>query len=398
MDKKGNVSGVVERRADVEMAKAVVRVYALDQKAINANNKSVASGIYEDITVYVYPATYASTDIIQFTNLGKETNKKLGKANKYAAQTLYTNTSDSAHTMKVTAAAYNKVETRYEKSLAQKVTYTTSNAKVATVSADGVVTAVGNGKAVISAVPAYGFTSPKATVQVTVKTKPEAITVANDALMVSVGKTVKAGASISKTVSSKKLVYATSDATIATVTAKGVIKGIKEGVATITVSSKDYPNVFKNITVEVVVPVNEIKVTDENGLINKNKVTLYTYDSDKFTTEAPNSITFKATATGKNGAVPTYANNLSGDFDKYAGAYISNWTEDNTITVNTALDKVGTGKLSIQANDGSKKKTTLSVTVKRLVDEISVANAYVKYDETLGKNIQVLNVVNGELT
>ncbi|MBQ2285007.1 MAG: Ig-like domain-containing protein, partial [Clostridia bacterium] len=405
VDKKGNVTGVDEKRADVEMAKAVVRVYATDQKVINSANKAVTTGVYEDVLVYVYPKTYASKDIIQFTNLGKETNKKLGKTNTYKAQTLYTNATDTAHTLKVDAAAYKKDGSNYVKTDLQKVTYTTSNAKVATVSADGVVTAVGNGKAVISAVPAYGFATPKATVQVIVKTKPEVINVPADVLAVAEGKTVKLNASIAKNASYKKLTYTVEEGSefVKLNAKKGTVKGLAEGIAKIKVSTVadekgEYPVISRMVTVQVSTPVNAITLTDAADKALPKTITLYAYDKANFTTEAPSEYTLKATVTGKKNADDTYKipSNKNVDFvpSKASVADVSKMSE-NMATV--YANGKGTAAVTVVAQDGSNKKATAKVNVVQLVDEINVVNAYESWLEGTEKYL-FLNVVKGQTT
>ncbi len=403
VDGKGNATGIAEKRAGVEMARAKVLVYALDQKAVKEDGKKVTSGVYNEITVYVYPATYEKNDIIQFTNLKlKKANAKLGKSNTYAPQTLYTNTSDAAHTLKVVAAAYKKADDKYVK-CNQKVTYTTSNAKVATVSADGVVTAVGNGKATISAVPAYGFTAPKATVQVTVKTKPDAISVTADELSVAVGKSVKIKASVAKTASYKKLAYEVIEGkdVVATVNKSGSVKGIAEGTAKVkvsTIATEEFPSVSRIVTVKVANLVDKVTLTDMSGNAVPKSVTIYDYNKYSLATSAPQSYTFKANVTGKNGLTPTDSSVYTGS-SKWAVAGVDNYGDSISVYANGK----GSAKITVTAEDGSKKKASLNVKVISLVDEINVTNAYTSdwvENEATGiwEEVLTLNVVKGQKT
>ncbi len=136
-------------------------------------------------------------------------------------------------------------------SKAAKVKFTTSNKKIATVTAKGVVKAKKAGKVTITAKAG----SKKAVCKITVKKvskKIKKITVKKSKVTVYVGKTSKISATVTpKKVTIKKLAYKTSNKKVATVTAKGVIKGVKAGTAKITVAAVDGSN--KKATVAVTV-------------------------------------------------------------------------------------------------------------------------------------------------
>ncbi len=116
------------------------------------------------------------------------------------------------------------------------ITYKTSNKKVATVSAKGVVKGIKAGKATIT-VTCNGVSK---TYKVTVK--KQTLTLAKTSGTVKVKKTVtiKATASPSGTIT-----YKTSNKKVATVSAKGVVKGIKKGKATITVTCNGVKKTYK---------------------------------------------------------------------------------------------------------------------------------------------------------
>ena len=136
-------------------------------------------------------------------------------------------------------------------SKAAKVKFTTSNKKIATVTAKGVVKAKKAGKVTITAKAG----SKKAVCKITVKKvskKIKKITVKKSKVTVYVGKTSKISTTVTpKKVTIKKLAYKTSNKKVATVTAKGVIKGVKAGTAKITVAAVDGSN--KKATVAVTV-------------------------------------------------------------------------------------------------------------------------------------------------
>lgn len=87
----------------------------------------------------------------------------------------------------------------------------------------------------------------KATCKVTV---PASITLKNTKATIKVGKTTKLAIK-SKTLKTDKVSqYSTSDKKIATVSKKGVVKGIKAGTATITVKMKSGANATCKVTVK----------------------------------------------------------------------------------------------------------------------------------------------------
>ena len=111
---------------------------------------------------------------------------------------------------------------------AAKVTFTSSNPKVAAVNkTTGKVTAKAKGSAVITA----KCGDVKVTCKVTVKNPT--LTLSKTSVSVKVGKTIKITA---KAAPSGKVTYKSGNKKIATVSSKGTIKGIKKGTAKITVT------------------------------------------------------------------------------------------------------------------------------------------------------------------
>lgn len=136
-------------------------------------------------------------------------------------------------------------------SKAAKVKFTTSNKKIATVTAKGVVKAKKAGKVTITAKAG----SKKAVCKVTVKKvskKVKKVTVKKSKVTVYVGKTSKISATVTPAKATiKKVKYTTSNEKVATVTAKGVIKGVKAGTAKITVAAVDGSKKKTTVTVTV---------------------------------------------------------------------------------------------------------------------------------------------------
>ena len=115
----------------------------------------------------------------------------------------------------------------------QKVTYTSSNKKVVTVTKRGVITAKKAGTAKIT----IKSGSKKAVVTVTVpKTKTTGITVTKE-VTVKKGKTYSLKAKVAPKNSDEKITYTSANKKVATVSKTGKIKGVKKGTTTITVKS-----------------------------------------------------------------------------------------------------------------------------------------------------------------
>ncbi len=132
-----------------------------------------------------------------------------------------------------------------------KLSYATSDAKVATVSATGVVTPVGKGTATITITAAQTTNHAKATKKITVTVVPaaQAVTAANKTAYV--GKTVALGAKAS---GGGKLTYKSSGTAVATVSASGVVTGKKAGTTKVTVTAaatNRYAKATKTVTVTV---------------------------------------------------------------------------------------------------------------------------------------------------
>ncbi|MBR1629182.1 MAG: Ig domain-containing protein [Lachnospiraceae bacterium] len=121
------------------------------------------------------------------------------------------------------------------------VWWESSNNKVATVSQKGVVSGVKAGTTTITVGTRDG--QKKATCKVTVTNpvvKVKSVKLNKKTASIKAGKTVTLKATITPSnATTKTVTWKTSNKKIATVTSKGVVKGIKTGTATITVTTKD---------------------------------------------------------------------------------------------------------------------------------------------------------------
>lgn len=130
-------------------------------------------------------------------------------------------------------------------SATDSITWTSSNEKVATVNANGKVTAVAAGKATITAKAANG---KKVTCKVTVKNP--AVTLTTKKATVKVGSTVAITVKSLYPVKDTVKSFKTSNKKVATVTKAGVVKGVKAGKATITVTTKSGATATFTVTVK----------------------------------------------------------------------------------------------------------------------------------------------------
>ena len=147
----------------------------------------------------------------------------------------------------------------------KKVTYKTSNKKVATVSSKGYIKGVKAGKAKITVISKKNK-KKKAVVKVVVKkaaVKKLKLNTGNFNLAVGSKKSLKATITPKKNVS-KKVVWKTSNKKVATVTSKGVVKGVGEGTATITCKATDGSGKKASVKVTVGAGIASVSVDNRN--------------------------------------------------------------------------------------------------------------------------------------
>lgn len=216
----------------------------------------------------------------------------------------------------------------------KKITWTSSNKKVATVTSSGKIKAVKAGTAVITAKTSNG---KKASVKIKVTTADVKVT----KVKVSGSKTLVKGKKISLksevtpvTATNQKLTWKSSNTKIATVNSKGVVTGKKAGKVTITATAKDGSK--KKASIKITVKENVKKVV----ISGAKKV------------KAGKKITLKAKVT------PSTASNKK-----------VTWKSSNTKIATVNSKGVVTGKkagkvtITATAKDGSGKKASIKITV-----------------------------------
>lgn len=224
------------------------------------------------------------------------------------------------------------------------VKWESTNEKVAVVDEYGVVTGVGRGQATIRATAADG-SGQRASVNVTVKQQPESITLSGLSGNIRVGGGVTLKATVlPNTTSDKAVVWSTSDASVATVSANGYVKGVRAGSCTITCQSKTFPEVYAQIDVTVYAPVTSI-----------------TFNEKKPSVAVGRSIALSWTVK------PQDATDSSVSFSTNKPDVVS--VSDEGIV--TGL-KRGECYVYATANDGSGKKATIRVTVTQPVTGVTM--------------------------
>ncbi len=134
----------------------------------------------------------------------------------------------------------------------QSVTFTSSNPEVAAVSSSGKVTGISAGSAVITAAIKNGKTA-SVTMNVVItgssSVEVEGITLNKKNASILQGKTLTLTSAVKPAKADKSIVWTTSDASVATVSSKGKVTGIKGGTAVITATAVNGKSASCTVTV-----------------------------------------------------------------------------------------------------------------------------------------------------
>jgi uncharacterized protein YjdB len=218
----------------------------------------------------------------------------------------------------------------------KKVTWKTKDAKIATVDATGSVTAISEGKTNIIVTTVDNGKTDSCVVTVTSKSIPvTGISVTPATANVEVNKTVQITATVAPAnATNKKVTWKSSNETVATVDANGLVTGKAAGTATVTVTTEDGGKTATcAITVAAAsVPVTGVSVTPTTASVKVNATTQIT------ATVAPtNATNKKVTWKSSNETVATVdANGLVTGKTK-GTATITVTTEDGGKTATSAI-------------------------------------------------------------
>lgn len=352
---------------------------------LNKTTLNIKTGATEQLTAKVQPTDATNSKVTWSSNVeGVATVDPTGKVTAIkAGTTVITATAKddsgisasctvqvTVPTVKVTGITLNKTTASVVKgktvALTATVTpdtatdktikWTTSNKNVATVSTDGVVTAVAAGTAIITATAADG-SGVKATCKITVTNpviKVTKVTLNKTTASVVKGKTLTLTATVTPTnATNKNVTWKSSNTKIATVDGNGMVTAVAAGTATITCTA--IADKSKSATCKITVTNPAVKVTKLS--MNKTSVDLL----------KGKTVQLKVTVT------PSNATNKA-----------VTWTSSNkkiaTVTSNGLVKAVGTGTVTItaKAKDGSGKKVTCKINVYADSVESYVARIYTK--------------------
>ncbi len=253
----------------------------------------------------------------------------------------------------------------------KKVSWTSSNTKVAVVDKNGKVTAKAPGSAVITVKTANkGFT---ATCKVTVIQPLKGISFANKTVTADLGKKTKLSVVYSpKNATNKKLKWTSSNKSVAKVSSDGTLTPLKLGTVTITAKSKDGGFTAK-CTVKIVRKVSSVK-------LNKTSLVLY----------------LGKTATLKHTLAPSNATNKKVSW-KSSNANIVKVSSSGKLTP----VKVGTATVTVKTADGG-KTAKCTVKVEKAVKSVSISkaslNLFVSGSYTLKASVAPSDATNKKLT
>lgn len=123
----------------------------------------------------------------------------------------------------------------------KQVTYSSNKESIATVNASGLVTAKAEGEATITVTTADGAKTDTSVITVTTPTVAvTGVTIAPKTASVKVGETQQLTPNVApENATNKEVTYSSSDDTKASVSASGLVTGVAEGEATITVRTSD---------------------------------------------------------------------------------------------------------------------------------------------------------------
>ncbi len=149
------------------------------------------------------------------------------------------------------------------KNSATQLEWKSSQKSIVSVSADGLVTARRKGTATVTVTTHNG---KQASVEVTVKAAPRKLTLSKDRLELKPGASKLLAATLPASAASWAMTWSSSDETVATVSAKGRVKAVAEGTATITATA--FNGVSASCEVEVAeyfyIPIDKAHFPDDN--------------------------------------------------------------------------------------------------------------------------------------
>ena len=281
------------------------------------------------------------------------------------------------------------------KGATDQVYWKSSNKKVATVSSKGVVTAVGKGTAVITAT----VRKKKATCKITVKVPVTKLLIQEESDELEIGTTMTLKKVTTPTNTTDKITWKSSDSTVASVTASGVVTGKKLGKAVISlcangmVKDKIEITVYKKTTNLAALEEVSLKI----GSSKRISVTRTPADAtDKITWKSSNlsvaEVSSAGTVTGKAAgtALITAATNHG------AKAFIMVFVEDEEAEVTTLmlskseLEMTGEYKSLMLPEERTIDVDTEEIQIEAQFDDFQADFAYLTAEINTGNTYQTI--------
>ncbi|MCM1233096.1 MAG: Ig-like domain-containing protein [Ruminococcus flavefaciens] len=383
-------SGGVGSPARIKITATVYPTYATDQElvVVSSNEKVVT------FSTYTYNATAAGvgTATITFTSKSDPSVTAVCTVTVSAPEVEPTGITldKTSHKFKVGETFTLTATVAPDDAVNKSVTWTTSNASVATV-ANGVVTGVGEGTATITATT---FNGKKATCEVTVPVHPKSVTLNRESREITEDGTFTLTATVAPdNAEDKSVIWTTSDASVATVDAYGKVTGVGEGTAIITATTCNGLTATCNVTVKAEPPA----VVVPTGITLN--ITSYKIEQGKtFTltaTVSPENVTDETVRwTTSNASVATVANGVVTGVGVGTATITAITCNDLTVECAVTVDPVQpTGITLSKTSHSIEKGKTFTLTA-----TVVPANAADKSVIWTSSDESVATVENGKVT
>ncbi len=260
----------------------------------------------------------------------------------------------------------------------KNVKWVSSDAEVAMVDNNGKVSAIAPGSAVIFVITDDGGLAASCTVTVNPTSVPvESVSLSDTGVRIIEGNNTTLKVSVNpKNATEKEVLFSSSDESVATVNAKGVVSGVKEGTATITVTSKDGGKTAKCdvIVIKKPMPVSGVKISLGTLKIEVgDKATLSAIVSP---TDATNK---NVTWTSSNESVLTIDQNGEVTGIKAGSSTVTVTTEDGgktatckvTVKDRTPVTEVSLNKITLALTVGGTARLTATVLPKEATQDVT---------------------------
>ena len=261
-----------------------------------------------------------------------------------------------------------------ENATMQQVVWTSGSEKLATVDANGTVTGIKRGNARIIATAVDG-SNVRANFNLKVVQIPESVTLAAEEVTIDVGKNQAVKAVVApKDADNKKLIWSSSDESVATVGKDGRIKAVALGECVVTCTCEAADSVSASVKVHVQQPVKKVAFTDKKAFAYVGETTQLTWTVE-----------------------PADATNQTIEFTSSKPAVA-------TVDENGVVTGVSAGEAVINAvtTDGSKRRAKITVKVGEHVSGVHMKrrHAYIDAGESAQATaiIEPKNAINKNMT